>query len=138
MDFVDILAAYGDSTIAGHINLFGPAALEKMSSYRTGGEYPLGLGDSVARPIFPRPGGLLEWAMSSTGDALCLQKRGRGCWTVSTYDQLAFEWIDYDLEFSEWLHAALSGEQAFDIFPPFGESRPLSVVPLEVERFLAW
>lgn len=137
-DFVEVLAAYGDSFIANHINLFGPATLEKMSAYRIGGEFPLALGDSVARPVFPRSGGLLEWAMSSTGDALCLQKRERGDWTVSTYDQLAFEWTDYDIGFSDWLYAALSGERELDIFPPFGESRPLSVVPLDIERFLAW
>lgn len=137
-DFVEILAAYGDSSIVDHIDLFGPVTLERMSSYRRGGEFPLGLEDSVARPIFPRQGGLLEWANSSTGDAFCLQKRERGDWTVSTYDQLAFEWTDYDLEFSEWLYAALSGDIEFDIFPPFGESRPLSVILLDVERYLAW
>jgi hypothetical protein len=138
VDLVEILAAYGDSFIADHITLFGPGTLEKMSSYRQGGMFPLGLDDTVARPVFPRPGGMLEWATSSTGDAFCVQKRERGDWTVSTYDQLAFEWTDYDLQFSEWLYSVLSGESEFDIFPPFGESRPLSVIPLDVEAYLDW
>lgn len=133
-DLVEILAAYGDSFIADHITLYGPGTLEKMSSYRRSGEFPLGLDDTVARPVFPRPGGLLEWATSSTGDAFCVQKREHGDWAVSTYDQLAFEWLDYDLGFSEWLYVALSGEAEFDILPPFDESRPLSVVPLDIDR----
>ena len=41
-------------------------------------------------------------------------------WTVSTYDQLVFEWTDYE------------------ILPPLGQTRPLPITPLGLERFLAW
>jgi len=137
-DFLNIVAAYGDSVIADHITLFGPSTLEKMSTYRTGGVFPLSLDESAARPVFPRAGGLLEWAMSSTGDAFCLRDEGHGKWVVSTFDQLAFEWIDYNTEFSDWLHYALSVGCELDIFPPFGDLRPLRVIPLDVEKYLAW
>ena len=138
VDLVEVLAAYGDSYIGGHISLFGPATLEKMSTYREGHRYPPTLAGDVPRLVFPEPGGLLEWATTSTGDALCLQPSAQGEWTVSTYDQLVFEWTDYDLCFSEWLYAALEADPGFDIFPPLGETHPVSVEPLNVEKFLRW
>lgn len=137
-DMVEVLAAYGDSWIADHLCLYGPSTLEKMSTYRSNGWYPPTLDDSDLRPVFPRPGGLLEWAMSSTGDAFCLRQREDSLWTVSTYDQLAFEWTDYEIGLSDWLYAALSSECAFDILPPLGRMRPLAIAPLDVERFLDW
>ena len=137
-DMVQILTAYGDSIVAGELTLFGPGTLERMSSYREGGLFPLGLDDANPRLAFPQPGGLLQWGMGSAGDIFSLRLDGQGDWVVSTYDQLAFEWIDYDLGFSDWLYSALSGESEFDILPPLGEKWPLSIIPLDLEKFLRW
>lgn len=52
-DMVDILSAYGDSEVAGHLSLYGPATLEMMSTYRTDGLYPPALDGSDARLVFP-------------------------------------------------------------------------------------
>ena len=109
-----------------------------MSTYRTDGQYPPTPDGSDVRSVFPRPAGLLEWATSSTGDAFCLRQREETHWTVSTYDQLAYEWTDFEIGLSDWLHAALSSECAFDILPPLGQTRPLAIAPLDVERFLSW
>lgn len=137
-DMVEVLAAYGDSYIGGHITLFGPATLERMSMYREGRRYPPTLAGDGLRLVFPEPGGLLEWAMTSTGDALCLQPRTEGEWTVSTYDQLVYEWTDYEIGLSEWLYTALEGNPGYDILPPLGETHPVSIESLNVERFLNW
>lgn len=63
---------------------------------------------------------------------LCGVPRWRGEWAVSVYDQLSLDWSDYDLEFSDWLYTALSVDHGFDILPPLGDERPLSIVSLDV------
>jgi hypothetical protein len=102
------------------------------NAYR-GGEYPPTLEDSAPRVVFPRPGGLLEWATTSTGDAFYLRPREGGGWAVSAYDQLCLDWSDYDLGFSDWLYSALSADHGFDILPPLGDERPLSIVSFDVD-----
>lgn len=138
VDMVDVLSAYGDCEVDGHLNLYGPATLEKMSTYRPDGLYPPTLDDADPRPVFPRPAGLLEWATSCTGDAFCLRRHAGGLWTVSTYDNLVYEWTDYELGLSDWLHAALSTERPFDILPPIDDELPLTIKPLDIDRLLTW
>ena len=69
-----------------------------------------------------------------TPTMVSLRLREGGEWTVSAYDQLGFDWVDYDLGFSDWLYSALSPDQGFDILPPFGNERPLGSVSLDVEN----
>jgi hypothetical protein len=118
---VQILSACGDSVISDYLTVYGPRTLG------FGGEfYGPGLpdgeilydGDSI--PILPTPGGLLLWGSSAEGDMLCLKLREPGRWTVSASLRNWFEWRDYDLDFSDWLHLALTGKICQDWLPEWG------------------
>jgi hypothetical protein len=117
-DFVRFLAAYGDSVISDYLTLYGPRTLG------FGGEF-FGPGlpdwsavdneDSV--PILPTAGGLLLCGSTVEGDMLCLKQAEPGRWTVSVSVRNWYEWRDYDLDFTDWFHFALTGQICQDWLP---------------------
>lgn len=126
-DFTQILSAYGDSEIDEYLMMYGPRTLG------FGGEfYGPGLtdweieGDQHGVPILPIRGGLLLWGSTVEGDMLCLKPGEGGRWTVSVSVGDWFKWLDYDLDFSDWLHFALTSQS--EEWLPEWEPLPHTVV----------
>jgi hypothetical protein len=76
--------------------------------------------------ILPVPGGLLLWGSTVEGDMLCLKPGEGGRWTVSVSVGDWFKWLDYDLDFSDWLHFALTSQS--EEWLPEWEPLPHTVV----------
>ncbi|MEZ0112735.1 hypothetical protein ABH920_006758 [Catenulispora sp. EB89] len=115
-DFLEIMCAYGDSKISDFIWIYGPRTLG-FAGEHSGPGLSDWSGDRRGVPLLPVPNGLLLWGSTLEGDMLCLKQQPTGHWIVSVSLRNWFEWRDYDLDFSDWFHSALTGQIGDDWLP---------------------
>lgn len=125
--FLQVLTAYGDSTIAGFLILYGPRTLGFVGENDGPGlaDWEI-LDDQDSIPIRPSPDGLVLWGSTAEGDELCL-KQIDDRWIVAASLRHYFEWRDYDLEFTDWLHQVLTGRICEDWMPELQLPLPLPI-----------
>ena len=134
-DFLEIMSAYGDSCISDYLTLYGPTTLGFAGEFFGPGLADWSVHeDSNGIPILPTPGGLLLWGSTIEGDMLCLRQLPTGRWIVSVSLRNWFEWRDYDQDFSDWFHNALTGRVCDDWLPEW-ESLPHPVTQLGKNPF---
>ncbi|WP_042434459.1 hypothetical protein [Streptacidiphilus anmyonensis] len=128
------LSAYGDSVIAGQINIFGPRTMEEANSFLAPSLAELaGDGDPVI-DFGHRPGQLILWGTTPDGDAFASQVSAAGDeWPTVYFNGLEMEWTRDEVGLTQWLRAALAGHRR-DVFPELG-SLPHSVTELEDRPF---
>jgi hypothetical protein len=121
-DFRALLAAYGDATWEGYFQVSGPRSLGFVGSlYESVAEWDEG--EEI--DLLPEDGGLLLWGSTVEGDILCLEPAGDR-WRVLVSSKVIGQIVRHEMDFSNWLHAALTGVIDTDWLPPF-ERHPLAV-----------
>ncbi|MFI6799676.1 SMI1/KNR4 family protein [Streptosporangium canum] len=91
--------------------------LDRERSFRA--KYP----DECPYPFYPEPGGLLEWAGTDNGDALCWLTEGEpDGWRVVVWNPRSVAYDASDVGAVEFLHGWLSGRITTPILP--GEVEP--------------
>lgn len=121
LDFRLILAAYGDAVWEEYFQVSGPRSLGHMASFESVADWDEG-GEI---DLLPEDGGLLLWASTVEGDMLCLEKVVDR-WRVLVSSKAVGRIVRHDLDFSDWLYAALTGQVDTDWLPII-EQYPLSV-----------
>lgn len=130
-EFLEILAAYGDSEIGRFVILYGPGRLDGAGAYFGPYLHDWETGqDNV--PVLPVERGMILWAHTIESDQLCLRHRDDGRWTVSVSLRNWYEWRHSNDDFTDWLYAALSGASETDWLPEW-DSLPLGVKDISAE-----
>jgi hypothetical protein len=121
-DFRALLAAYGDATWEGYFQVSGPRSLgfvgslyESVADWDEGEEFDL----------LPEDGGLLLWGSTAEGDMLCLEPAGER-WRVLVSSKVMGQIVRHEMDFGDWLYAALTGVIDTDWLPLL-ERYPLAV-----------
>lgn len=113
---MEIVSAYGDSKIFEFISVYGPRTLG-FAGEHSGPVVTNWTGDRHGIPLLPTANGLLLWGSTIEADMLCLKQLPTGSWIASVSLRNWFEWRDYDHDFSDWLHSALTGQSCDDWLP---------------------
>lgn len=71
---------------------------------------------------------MLLWGSTVEGDMLCLEPAG-GRWRVLVSSKVIGQIVRYEMDFSDWLYAALTGGLDMDWLPLLGR------YPLAVEEY---
>jgi hypothetical protein len=116
-DYVEIIGAYGGTSISGYMYLCGSQTLE---SYAARMGPLLEKSRTVPYSVLPTEGGALLWGNTLEGDQLFLVPHDSGTWTVSVFRRNWHDFIETDMCFSDWLYLALTGEIGTDWLPEWG------------------
>ena len=104
-DFRAILAAYGDATWDNYFQVCGPRTLGFMGEFF---EYVVNWGHHIPFDLLPEPDGPLLWGSTVEGDMLCLEPVGER-WRVLIASKVIADVVRHEMDFSNWLYAALTG-----------------------------
>jgi hypothetical protein len=115
-DFIEIAEAYGDAIYSDYLRIYGPRTLGFAGGFIESVTDWGGIGFDAEVDLLPVSGGLLLWADTVEGDMLCLEG-AKGSWRVAVSSKVLGSWRRYDMDFSDWVYGAFSGEIATDWLP---------------------
>ncbi|MFF7476909.1 hypothetical protein [Streptomyces sp. NPDC008092] len=113
MDYKEFVAGFGPGIVGGFLNVLHPqsAALNMFATIEHMAPLHQELvPDAIPHPVFPKDGGMVQWASTVEGDACFLVGGAADTWRIGIWFRQWAEWEEYEESVPAWLFRQLEGK----------------------------